>query len=644
MRHYRFPCDCTWPILRDATSPDVLPLLDFRIESAPESCPATWALLGRGDTKGVFQLESNLGKHWTKQQRPESAEHLSALGALLRPGCLRAVDSEGVSMTQHYCRRKNNEEEIRGYHPAIDAILFPTYNVMVYQEQAMAIAQAVAGFNLQEADQLRKAIGKKLPEEMAKCKKLFMEGAARVGLLTAEQAAEVFGWIQESQRYSFNHSHAMCYGLTGYECAYIKAHFPLAFFVSWLDQAKNKQDPRQEIFELVNDAKLFDIVVEPPDIRSLEAGFHSDGVVVKFGLGEIKGVGAAQMDKLRAAFAAAGEVLGKPLGEWSWPEFLIFCSGKLTSSVVTRLVQVGAFRYMGVGRQVALAEHEAWASLTDKEQEWVQGRRFTGLVEAMKALSRPRLPKKPPKVKVRVSRKGKEDLVAVLQAEHRRLCVRFDREVTQVFEGGGTLDETLADHQLGLERLIWENRTHYEKATKIISREAEVPTTESGGCSSPAREHAVKSQIAMLESPPTSLEDSPHRIAYFEEDLLGIAISCSKLDSCDLDQVNVTCKDYLAGQTGFLMFGVEIQQVREVRTKRGKTPGAKMAFLTVADQSCSLQDVVVFPDVWKDYGHLLNEGGMVVIQGQRDDRDAKSTSLVVKKVWQASMAAGRTAA
>lgn len=556
MKSYQFPCGCTWPILEERTDPDVLPLLDFRIEDAPDHCPATWALLGRGQTKGVFQLESPLGRQWTKKLRPESAEHLSALGSILRPGCIRAFDSEGVSMTQHYCRRKNGEEEVKGYHPAIDPILFPTYNVMVYQEQAMAIAQAVAGFSLQEADVLRKAIGKKLPEEMAKCKKMFLDGASKAGILTTQQAEEVFGWIQESQRYSFNHSHAMCYGLTGYECAYIKAHFPLAFFTSWLDQAKNKQDPQQEIFELVNDAKLFDIYVEPPDIRSLEVGFHTDRKVIKFGIGNIKGVGDAQIKKLRSAVSSAEEG-GKKLPEWSWYEFLIHCSGSITSSVVTRLIHVGALRHMGLTRQTMEAEFEAFSSLTKPEENWVKEHAgcFTCLTECLKSAARPR--------------------------------------------------------------------------------------KEGGGCATKKRVAAIQSQITLLENPPTSRDDSPHWVAWVEEDLLGIALSCSRLDSCDLADVNVTCKEYLAGRTGFMLFGVEIQQVREVKTKKGKTPGAKMAFLTIADATCSVEDVVVFPDVWKEYGALLNEENAVILQAERDQRDEKSSTLIVKKVWQASLLSHR---
>src|SRR5262245_15341929 len=110
MSIYCFPCGCSFPILQHSDDPDVIPLLDFDIEKIPESCSTTWDMLGRGDTKGVFQLESNLGKTWTKKLKPQSCEHMGALGALLRPGPLKGVDAEGVSLTEHYVRRKNGLE------------------------------------------------------------------------------------------------------------------------------------------------------------------------------------------------------------------------------------------------------------------------------------------------------------------------------------------------------------------------------------------------------------------------------------------------------------------------------------------------------------------------------------------------------
>ena len=552
---YRFPCGCGWPLMEENPPEGVVPLLDFDLNKAPQNCPAVWDLLAKGHTHGIFQLESSLGKTWCRKLRPESLEHLSALGAILRPGCLKNVDKDGVSVTQHYARRKNGEEAVTGYHPAVDAVLAPTYGLLVYQEQSMALAQVVAGFNLQEADQLRKAIGKKLPEEMAKCKKLFLEGAKKEGVITEVQAEEIFGWIEKSQRYAFNKSHSYSYGCVGYETAYLKAHFPLAFYAAWLYQAREKQDPREEIHALVNEAKLFDIQVEPPDLRSLEPRFHTDRRVIKFGLSDIKGVGTAQIDKLKPLVQELETLLQKPLLEWSWLEFLVFASPRLNSSTVTRFIEAGALSYLKLGRQEMLAQYGAFAELTEKELGYVQ----TNFTKA----------KWP-------------DLPSLLRAVAK-------------------------------------------------------PKKEGGGAANKNRISAILSQVQLLEKPATARNDTAAWLAYIEEQHLGIALTCSKVDACDLSDVNVTCKEFLAGRTGFLLFGVEIQRVRQFKTKRGKTPGATMAFLTISDGTCSLEDVVVFPDVYRDYQHLLTEGQTVILQGEREEKKG-SQSLFVKKMWKTTRA------
>ncbi len=167
------------------------------------SCPETYRVLA-DFAQGVFQLESPLGKSFVKKLKPENLEHIGALGSILRPGSLENKDENGISTTEHYVKKKNGLEEVKSYHPVIDNILSGTYNEMIYQEQAMEIAKECAGFTLMDADMLRKAIGKKIPEEMAKCKVMFLEGAKKAGVLSDEQAIEVFGWIEKSQRYSFN--------------------------------------------------------------------------------------------------------------------------------------------------------------------------------------------------------------------------------------------------------------------------------------------------------------------------------------------------------------------------------------------------------------------------------------------------------
>lgn len=179
--------------------------IDVDIYNINMDCQATWRLFSRGETKGVFQLEGHLGKTWAKKVKPTCLEDLAALVALLRPGCLRALSGDPPkSMTQRYSDRKNKIEDVTYYHQGLQSILDKTYGVLVYQEQAMKISLVLAGFNEQEADVLRKAIGKKKPEIMAAIENDFINGCLKVDLVNKEQAEEIFGWIKESQRYSFN--------------------------------------------------------------------------------------------------------------------------------------------------------------------------------------------------------------------------------------------------------------------------------------------------------------------------------------------------------------------------------------------------------------------------------------------------------
>ena len=200
---YQYSCGCSFDMeqLKDCTKIK----FDSSIKNINLECQRTWDLISDGNTKGCFQLESRLGRSMAKKLKPENIEQLSALIAILRPGTLEAI-RDGKSVTNHYIDKKNGLESIDYFHSSLEPILKATYGEMVYQEQAMEITKVIAGFNLEEADLLRKAIGKKKPEEMAKVKSKFLEGAKNLNIVTVEEAEQIFGWIEKSQRYSFNKS------------------------------------------------------------------------------------------------------------------------------------------------------------------------------------------------------------------------------------------------------------------------------------------------------------------------------------------------------------------------------------------------------------------------------------------------------
>tara|TARA_R110000824_G_scaffold185898_2_gene367009 strand:- start:16068 stop:17741 length:1674 start_codon:yes stop_codon:yes gene_type:complete len=392
MADYQFDCGCSFSV-KDPKHPVTLsqtglPSIDFKIRESPYNCKMTWDLIKEGKTKGVFQLESNLGKSWAKRIRPNNIEELAALTALIRPGCLKAI-IDGKSMTQRYVDRKNGTEEVTYLHDALEPILESTQGVLVYQEQSMQIAQVIAGFDLEQADSLRKAIGKKNATLMSEVKGSFLDGAEDKGLVTREIAEEIFGWIEKSNRYAFNKSHAVSYAICGYWSAYAKAHFPVNFYCNYLYYADGKQDTQSEIREVVSDARIHDVKVASPSIENMNSKFSINGGVIHFGFNDIKSVGAKQVEKLVDAISTVESFLEKPVVDWSWYQFLINASHKINSKVCIALVSVGAFSCFGLSRNKMIYEIDIWSKLTDKEKDWVieKQENWTDIIPALTELS-----------------------------------------------------------------------------------------------------------------------------------------------------------------------------------------------------------------------------------------------------------------
>jgi DNA polymerase III alpha subunit len=386
---YEMECGCRFRVIGPPPfSKSKIPAIDLDLDNLRIDCPKPYALLASGRTKMVFQLEKPGGVRGSKELKPENIEHIAGLGAVLRPGCANVVDEEGVSTTQHYYRRKNNLEPITSYHPALDPILKSTYFLLLFQEQMMKITEVIAGFSKQEADYARKSAGKKDAKEMSKVKKLFIEGAKKVGIVTEEQAKEIFSWIQESQRYSFNRSHAITYGVTSYQCAYVKSHFPVFMFTSSMKYAKYKNDEALiELRELVNDAKIFNIEVYPPDILRSRLEFSTDGKDIYYGLTDVKGIGPATALKIKEVAQ-----IEKNKQKHQWYDFLLEQGVSLSKSIMEPLILCGAFRAFNEKRARMFAEYDAFSSLTEKEQNWIKSKKteFSSLEEALIAVARPK--------------------------------------------------------------------------------------------------------------------------------------------------------------------------------------------------------------------------------------------------------------
>ena len=325
-------------------------------------CKSTWDLIGTGNTKGCFQLESRLGRSMAKKLKPENIEQLSALISIMRPGCLEAV-RDGKTVSSHFIDKKNGLESVDYFHPSLEPILSNTFGEMVYQEQAMQIAKNLAGFDLQEADMLRKAIGKKKADEMAKLKDKFISGCLNIGALSEQQADQIFSWIEKSQRYSFNKSHAVSYAMNAYLSAYSKTHFTRTFFASYLKFAKDKIDSQQEIKELIQNASQMNIRVSTPDIRKLNRYFVLKDKIIYFGLTDIKGVGQSVFNKL---LTLTDELKIQNTG---WADMLFNILLKINSTAVKGLISSGAMDHYKYSRNQMLFDYSIVSELTDKETE-----------------------------------------------------------------------------------------------------------------------------------------------------------------------------------------------------------------------------------------------------------------------------------
>lgn len=198
---YTFDCGCSFDVVGPPDASGV-PLLDMTGKPRRD-CPRVWDMLSAGHTCGVFQLESPLGKNWAKKLSPRTIDHLAALTALLRPGTLNAKDEAGISMTEHYTLRKNGKEECTPIHPAIKSQLEDTYQVLTYQEQSIRIVSDIGGFTEEEADIMRRAMGRKDSKLMEECSVKFIEGAVKKGY-PKDDAEFIFSLIRAGERYSFN--------------------------------------------------------------------------------------------------------------------------------------------------------------------------------------------------------------------------------------------------------------------------------------------------------------------------------------------------------------------------------------------------------------------------------------------------------
>lgn len=257
--------------------------IEINTEKLPLDDEETFRLLKSADTTGVFQLESTGMKKILHDMQPDKIEDIVALVSLYRPGPMDSIPS--------YIARKKGEEKPDYMHPLLEPILKETYGIMIYQEQVMQISQVMAGYSLGGADLLRRAMGKKIKEEMVRQRGIFIEGAVKNNI-KKETAELVFDKMAKFAEYGFNKSHAAAYAYVAYQTAYLKAHYPAEFMAATMTLDKTNTD---KLAFFKNDLSKHNISLLPPDINKSEVNFSVEDGCVRYALSAIKNVGEAAM-------------------------------------------------------------------------------------------------------------------------------------------------------------------------------------------------------------------------------------------------------------------------------------------------------------------------------------------------------------
>ena len=355
--------------------------------------------------------------------------------------------------------------------------------------------------------------------------------------MSKDEADQIFGWIEKSQRYSFNKSHSVSYAINAYLSAYAKAHFPKIFFASYLRFAKDKIDPQAEIKELTQNALEMDIDISVPDLRNMNELFILKNNKIFFGLTDIKGVGESVFKKLVELQKSNIDINNN-----NWLYVLCNILMNINSTAAKALIQSGALSYINKTRNSMLFEYEILSELTKKELEFIttHTNEYTDLDKALRGL------------------------------------------------------------------------LSYSKLNKN-------------------RKNIINSLLHSYISPPRSLTDSPEWISDSEYLSLGCSITCSKIDMYDISMTNATCKDFKNGMIKQnIIIGAEIDFINVTKTKSGKNPGLEMAFVTLVDNTGSMDSVVFFPEQYREYRNVLFQGNVIVVKG---NRSKTGDGLVVEKCY-----------
>ena len=272
--------------------------VDIPIDALPLDDAKTYEVLNKGNTVGIFQLESGGMRDLCRKFQISSVEHITALVALYRPGPMDLIPD--------FIKRRHGDVKIEYEHPLLESISKETYGVLIYQEQVMQATQLLAGYTLGSADLLRRAMGKKKIEEMQQQRETFVKGCAKTNHIPAPKANAIFDLLEKFAGYGFNKSHAAAYAIVAYQTAYLKTNYPVEFLCALMT---NDMASTEKLTILLNESRSMGVEVLPPDVNEGEMNFAParDGKVIRFGMAAIKGVGEGAVQSILKARADGGK-------------------------------------------------------------------------------------------------------------------------------------------------------------------------------------------------------------------------------------------------------------------------------------------------------------------------------------------------
>ena len=453
----------------------------FSLDDISMRDPETFRLLQSCETTAVFQLESHGMRDLIRRLKPDRFEDIVALVALFRPGPLQS------GMVNDFISRKHGQSPIVYPHPSLKSILEDTYGVILYQEQVMQIAQELAGYSLGAADLLRRAMGKKKPEEMATQRSVFVTGAEKQGV-PARKAEEIFDLMEKFAGYGFNKSHSAAYALLAYQTAWLKAHHPAAFMASVLT---GDMDHTEKLQPLLFDCRRMGLAILPPDINRSTHGFTVEGENIRYGLGAIKGVGQAMVESIEQARREAPFLHVE--------DFCERMGAHLNRRALEALIKAGAFDSLEPERIALLERLDALLAMADQYARSAQQVDLFGLPKVARDVLKP-------SVTAPREHKGGHPPARVL--------LEMEKEVLGFYLGGHPLDAYRGEWaSLGLSTL--------DSLLKRAGGEQTPGTVLAGGLIEGMRKRGDRAQAY--------LDDGTGRVdcVFFGEALLAALRSCA---------------------------------------------------------------------------------------------------------------------